>query len=109
MIKMTSSLIVLGVAGALSLAAAAPTLAKTNAKAGSHRAKTPTYQYNVRRPVPVAPIVRCLHGGTPTACDATARTAVTRLRSSGLRLLRVAAAVGMGEYRPKLGLSSSAL
>jgi hypothetical protein len=62
MIKITNSLIMLGVAGALSLAAAGPTLAKTYAKAGSHRAKTPTHQYYVRRPLPVAPIVRCRHG-----------------------------------------------
>jgi len=62
MIKITNSLIALGVVGALSLGVASPTLAKTKAKANSYRAASPSQQY-VRRPVVVAPAVhRCRHG-----------------------------------------------
>ena len=60
MIKITNSLIALSFVGVLSLAVASPTLAKTS-KAISHRTKSPP-QYDVRRPVPVAPVVRCRFG-----------------------------------------------
>jgi len=58
MIKITNSLIALGCVGALSLAVASPTLAKT--KASSARAKSPSSRYHVR--VPVAPVARCRVG-----------------------------------------------
>jgi hypothetical protein len=61
--KTTNLLILLSFVGVLSLAVSSPTLAKTHAKASSHRA-SPAYQYNVRRVVPVAPVVRrCPNGG----------------------------------------------
>jgi hypothetical protein len=60
MIKITHSLIALGCAGALALAVASPTLAKT--KASSARAKSPSSRYHVRAPVPVAPVARCRFG-----------------------------------------------
>jgi hypothetical protein len=60
MIKITNSLLALGCVGALSLAVASPILAKT--KASKVRAKSPVYQYYVRRPVPFAPVVRCRFG-----------------------------------------------
>ena len=59
MIKITNSVIALSFVGVLSLAVANPTLAKTKASA---RAKSSSYQSNVRRPVPVPPIVRCRFG-----------------------------------------------
>jgi hypothetical protein len=79
MIKMTNSLIALSFLGVLSLAVTSPALAKT--KASKARAKSPSYQYSVRRPVlvaPVAPIVRCPYGGVWDAyglrCDDAANT-----------------------------------
>jgi hypothetical protein len=45
----------------MSLAVSSPALAKT--KASKARAKSPSYQNITRRPVPVAPIVRCPYGG----------------------------------------------
>jgi hypothetical protein len=76
MIKMTNSLIALSFVGALSLAVTGPALAKT--KASKARAKSLSYQYSVRRPVPVAPIVRCPYGGVWDAyglrCDDAANT-----------------------------------
>jgi len=60
MTKITNSLIGLGCMGALALAIASPTLAKT--KAGKVRAKSPSSHYYVRAPVPVRPVVRCRFG-----------------------------------------------
>jgi hypothetical protein len=60
MIKITNSLIALGCVGALSLAVANPTLAKT--KASSARTKNPSSHYYGRAVVPVAPVVRCFRG-----------------------------------------------
>jgi hypothetical protein len=62
MIKIAGLLMGLGFAAALSLATSSPTLAKAHAKASSHRATSPSYQYDVRRSAPVPPIVRCRHG-----------------------------------------------
>jgi hypothetical protein len=62
MIKIAGSLMGLGFAAGLSLAVSSPTFAKTPAKVSSHRAKSPSYQYDVRRPAPITPIVRCRHG-----------------------------------------------
>ena len=60
MIKITNSLIALSFLGALSLAVASPTLAKT--KASKARAKSPSYQSYVLAPMPAPPIVRCRFG-----------------------------------------------
>ena len=62
MIKITNSLIAFDFVGVLSLAVSSPALAKKHGKASSHRAKSPSHQQDVRRPVPVAPIVRCRFG-----------------------------------------------
>jgi len=60
MIALARALIALSVAGALSLAALSPALAKVKAKASSHRLKSPAYQYSAYPPP--APVVHCLHG-----------------------------------------------
>ena len=62
MIKITNSLIAFDFVGVLSLAVSSPALAKKHGKASSVRAKSPLHQYDVGRPVSVAPIVRCRFG-----------------------------------------------
>jgi hypothetical protein len=61
MIRVTNSLIALSFVGAMSLVVSSPALAKT--KTSKAHATSPSHQYSARRPVPVAPIVRCPYGG----------------------------------------------